>query len=165
MFRFERLGPSHDRARFQCGESALDRYFQTQVTQDVRRRAANCFVGIDEASGDLAGFYTLSSTGVPLAELPAGETKHLPRYPTVPAVLLGRLAVDLRFRRRGLGEALLMDAVRRAMQDAAAACMMLVDAKDETSSAFYARFGFRKFGDRRMTMFLMFAKLKSTLLP
>jgi len=159
QFRFERLGTVHDRTNLHCGDDALDRYFHTQVTQDVRRRVANCFLGVDAISGDIAGFYTLSTNGIAFTELPLEEAKRLPRYPTIPAVLLGRLAVDLRFRRRGLGEALLMDALHRSMQDAAAAFAMLVDPKDENAAAFYAPFGFRRFGERKKTMFLPLAKV------
>jgi len=46
-FRFEALGVNHDRAVFGCGDDMLDRYFQTQATQDIRRRIANCFVVVD----------------------------------------------------------------------------------------------------------------------
>ena len=77
------------------------------MTQDIRRRVANCFVA---ATGYVAAYYTLSATSVPLADLPPEDAKRLPRYPTVPAVRIGRLAVDRRFQRRGLGEAMLADA-------------------------------------------------------
>jgi hypothetical protein len=49
-FRFEPLGSQHDRASFRCGEDALDRYLQTQATQDIRRNIANCFVAVEIAT-------------------------------------------------------------------------------------------------------------------
>src|ERR1700720_2891137 len=97
------LGPltaEHDRTAFACGEEALDRYFRAQVTQDIRRRLANCFVGVEGATGDIAAFYTIAPAGIPTPDLPPEETKRLPRYPTLPAVRIGRLAVDQRFRGR-----------------------------------------------------------------
>jgi hypothetical protein len=85
-FRFESLGSSHDRTLFRCGDEVLDRYFQTQATQDIRRRIANCFVAVETATGQVAAYYTLSAASIPLVDLPAEEAKRLPRYPTLPAV-------------------------------------------------------------------------------
>src|SRR3974377_809235 len=96
-FRFDPLTEQHDRNVFRCGEQALDRYFQTQVTQDICRRIANCFVGVETATQRVAAYYTLSVASIPLTELPPDETKRLPRYPAVPAVRIGRLAVDQHF--------------------------------------------------------------------
>jgi hypothetical protein len=100
-FRIEPLGEMHDRAAFQCGEEALDRYFQTQATQDIRRRVANCFVAVEIVTGQIAAFYTLSAASIPLVDLPPEEARRLPRYPTLPAVRIGRLAVDKRFHGSG----------------------------------------------------------------
>jgi len=71
---------------------ALDRYFGTQVSQDIKRRVAACFVALDQ-EGSIAGYYTLGSASVSLADLPAPLMKKLPRYPSFPAVRMGRLAV------------------------------------------------------------------------
>jgi ribosomal protein S18 acetylase RimI-like enzyme len=163
-FRFETLVDGHDRAAFSCGDDALDRYFQTQVTQDIRRRITNCFVVVEVATGRVAAYYTLSAASVPLLDLPPDETKRLPRYPTLPAVRIGRLAVDQRFQRRGLGELMLMNAVHRTLQDAAAAYALLVDAKNDQAVAFYQRYGFRPVVDRPRTLFLALATAQKTLL-
>lgn len=91
-FCMEPLGDRHQRASFRSGEPALDRYFQTQVTQDIRRRVANCFLAIESTTGSIAAWYTLAATSIPLIDLPPKEARRLPRYPVVPAVLIGRLA-------------------------------------------------------------------------
>jgi len=83
-FRIELLARHHDRAGFSSGTEALDRYFQAQVTQDVRRRVTTCYVAVEVATGRTAGYYTLSAGGVPLAEIPESLAKRLPRYPSVP---------------------------------------------------------------------------------
>jgi ribosomal protein S18 acetylase RimI-like enzyme len=163
-FRFEALSDNHDRAAFRCGDEALDRYFQTQATQDIRRRIANCLVVVEVATGQVAAYYTLSAASIPLVDLPTDETKRLPRYPTLPAVRIGRLAVDRRFQRRGLGELMLMNAVHRTMQDAAAAFALLVDAKNDRAAAFYARYGFRPIAGKPRTLFLPLATAQKTLL-
>jgi len=163
-FRFEALGASHDRAAFRCGDPALDRYFQTQATQDIRRRIANCFVVVEAATGCVAAYYTLSAASIPLLDLPPEEAKRLPRYPALPAVRIGRLAVDQRFQRRGLGELMLVDAVHRTIQDAAAAFALLVDAKNDQAAAFYRRYGFRPIVDKPRTLFLPLATAQKTFL-
>lgn len=163
-FRFEPLGEGHDRSAFHCGEEALDRYFQTQVTQDIRRRITNCFVAVEAVTGYIAAFYTLSAASVALAELPPEETKRLPRYPTLPAIRIGRLAVDEKFQGRGLAAAMLMNAVHRSMQDAAAAFTLLVDAKNDRAVAFYQRHGFRALESQPRTLFLPLATAQKALL-
>ena len=135
-FRLEALSERHDRGSFTCGQEALDRYIRTQATQDIRRRIATCFVAVESATGELAAYYTIAAASIPTTELPADITKRLPRYPTLPAVRIGRLAVDLRFRGRGLGGALLADAVRRVLLAPPAVFAIVVDAKDDQAVAF-----------------------------
>src|SRR5271157_5804280 len=106
-FRFEPLSAAHDRTLFHCGEEALDRYLRTQANQDIRRHVANCFVAIEAATGAIAAYYTLSAASIPVMDLPVDVSKRLPRYPTLPAVLIGRFAVDRAFQGRGLGAAVL----------------------------------------------------------
>ena len=156
-FRLEPLGEGHERSSFRCGEDALDRYFQTQVTQDIRRHIANCFVAVESATSHIAAWYTISAASIPLVDLPPDETKRLPRYPTVPAIRIGRLAVDQRFQGRGLGAALLADAATRALKAGAAAFTLLVDAKNDQAVAFYQRFGFRTLASQPRTLFLPLA--------
>ena len=91
----------------------LDRYFKTQVSQDIKRRVTACFTALD-AQGHIAGYYTLASASILLTDLAEPLAKRMPRYPNVPAVRMGRLAVARNFRGRGLGAALLADALRRA---------------------------------------------------
>lgn len=153
-FRLEPLSGEHERPLFRCGEDALDRYFQTQVTQDIRRHIANCFVAVEAVTNNIAAWYTISVASIPLVDLPPDETKRLPRYPTVPAVRIGQLAVDQRFQGGGLGSALLADAASRAQKADAAAFTLLVDAKNDQAVAFYQRFGFRTLASQPRTLFL-----------
>ena len=159
----EPLGSGHDRSAFHCGEEALDRYFQMQATQDIRRRIANCFVAVEIVGSQVAAFYTLSAASIPLVDLPPEETKRLPRYPTLPAVRIGRLSVDERFQGRGLGAALLMNAADRAVRSDAAAFALLVDAKNDQAVAFYERYGFRTLATHPRTLFLPLATARKAL--
>jgi len=151
--RFEPLATHHERRAFSCGVPELDRYFQQQVTQDIRRRVTNCFVAITPA-GAIAGYYTLASASIPTGELPSDLARRLPRYPTLPAVRIGRLAVDLRFRGRGFGRLLLWDAATRAMQAHQANFTLLVDAKDDDAVEFYRHYGFIPFTTAPRVLFL-----------
>jgi len=160
LFGIEQLGNDHDRSEFSCGEDALDRYFRAQVTQDIRRRVANCFVAVEVASGTLVGFYTLAAAGVPLLDLPPTVTKKLPRYPTVPAIRVGRLAVEKRFQGRGLGAALLADAATRSLRADVAAFLLLVEAKNDSAVAFYEKLGFIRFESQPRNLFLPLATVE-----
>jgi ribosomal protein S18 acetylase RimI-like enzyme len=151
------LAPHHDRSAFSCGVDALDRYLRAQAGQDMRRRIANCFVATPLDTTSVAGYYTLSAASIPVVDLPEDVSRRLPRYPVIPAALIGRLAVDRQYRRRGLGAALLFDALERAIRADAAVFAVIVDAKDETAAAFYARYGFRRFASRSQRLFLPIA--------
>lgn len=103
--------------------------------------------------GTVAGYYTLSSTAVLLAELPSTVARKLPRYPLIPATLLGRLAVDRRYQGRGYGRFLLADALYRAVRNEVASFAVIVDAKDENARSFYARESFLPFPDQPLKLF------------
>jgi GNAT superfamily N-acetyltransferase len=132
-----------DRSGFTCGVAALDSYLRAQAGQDMKRRVAACFLALDRATGGIAGYYTLAACHVRLDDVPPDWQRKLPRYPAVPAVRLGRLAIDRRYRGLKLGAALLADAAARALRSEIAAHMMVVEAKDEDAAAFYAHHGFR----------------------
>lgn len=157
-FVVEPLGSGHDRTEFTCGVDALDRYFRERAGQDVRRRAAACFVAREIATGRIAGFYTLAAGGIPLTQMPARLAKRLPRYPAVPVARLGRLAVALAYHGRKLGGALLWDAVERARRSEVAVYALVVDAKDERAESFYLHHGFVAFGDTGRTLILPLQK-------
>lgn len=160
MFRIELLTSKHERAEFVSGSDPLDRYFQQQVTQDVRRRVTACFVAVSQ-SEQIAGFYTLASTSIALTDLPAATRKKLPRYPTVPAVRMGRLAVDQNFKGKGLAAALLADALARACHAEIAAFALVVDAKDQAAAECYGHHGFIAFEVEPMSLFLPLAAVRT----
>lgn len=151
----EPLGPHHDRSSFACGEPALDAYLRRQAAQDVRRRVAQVFVAVGETPDRIDGYYTLSAASFAKDDLPPELAKRLPHYP-VPAAVLGRLAVDRARQGTGLGEALLLDAIRRVLRASASLAVyaLIVDAKNERARAFYERYGFRPFPDTPRRLFL-----------
>lgn len=152
-FRFAPLDAADGRSRFNSGSEPLNRYLREQVTQDIRRRVAACFVALADGQR-IAGYYTLASASLLLADLPPSTGKKLPRHPTVPAVRMGCLAVDQAFKSQGLGGALLADALSRAARSEITAFAMMVDAKDEAAAAFYRHHGFIALPDSPLTLFL-----------
>lgn len=144
-YRIELLG-KQDRSAFVSGSPDLDRYLRERASQDQRRRLCYCFVAIDDA-GTVAGFYTIAATSLALDLLPAEQAKRLPRYPSVPAVLLGRLAVALAHQGKRFGGALVADALLRSARSDIMAYTMLVEAKDEQAARFYEHLGFVRLGD------------------
>lgn len=155
-FRVERLNAAHDRAAFDCGVAALNTYLATQASQDEKRRVASCFIAVEIATSKIAGYYTLSAASVDLSDIPAAIAKKLPRYPAVPTIRLGRLAVATASRGQGLGAALLWDAMERAAKVEIGAFALLVDAIDEGAARFYAHHGFTAFADRPLLLFRPF---------
>lgn len=158
-FRIGPLSEGHDRSPFRSGSSSLDDYFRHRVTQDIQRRVAACFVATANDQR-IVGFYTLSSASVPLIDLPTEIGKRLPRYPSVPAARMGRLAVDADFQGQGLGGALLADALVRSVRSELVAHAMVVDAVDGTAAAFYRHHGFTALPDAPLTLILPLATVR-----
>jgi GNAT superfamily N-acetyltransferase len=153
---FEPLGSKHDRAAFSCGAEPLDRYLRRQASQDVRNHVAAVFVLCPRGSSRIIGYYTLSAFAILLKELPEDLTKHFPKYPQVPTVLLGRLAVDQQHAGQGWGKVLLLDALRRGLEQASqiAAMAIVADAKDDAARTFYEHYGFQTLGQSEDRLFL-----------
>lgn len=155
-YNVQPLGPHHDRAAFSCGVEVLDHYLQRQAGQDERKNIARVFVAEGPEPHIVAGYYTLSSYGIDVGDLPAAESKKLPRYPIVPAALIGRLAVGLPYRGTGLGAHLLLDALARIIDvnNEVATHAIVVDAKGEAAASFYRKYGFRPFPSIPLRLFL-----------
>lgn len=155
-YRVEALGRQHDRLGFSCGSDPLDQYLRTQAGQDARKRVAAPFVLCEGESRAVLGYYTLSAIGVDIGAWPENVAKRLPRYPVVPATLMGRLAIDKRLQGQGAGEYLLMNALHRSLQASrqVAVVAVIVDAKDEDAVAFYRHYEFVPFKDQTARLFL-----------
>jgi GNAT superfamily N-acetyltransferase len=155
-YRVEPLDRKHDRKAFSSGVEPLDRYLREQAGQDARKRVAAPFVLCEGNGNAVLGYYTLSALSIDVGAWPADVARNLPRYPVIPATLLGRLAVDQSLRGKGMGGHLLMDAVRRALSAsrAVASVALVVDAKDDAAIAFYRRYEFIRFADMPHRLFL-----------
>jgi GNAT superfamily N-acetyltransferase len=155
----EPLSDQHDREGFASGVEPLDRYLRHQAGQNVRRRVASCFVLVSGGDRVPIGYYTLAATSIALAELPEALAKRLPRYPVVPATLMGRLAIDARHRREGHGEFMLLDAFSRALRNDIVSYAFVVDAKDDEAARFYQRYRFRFLVEGGRRLFIAMAEI------
>jgi ribosomal protein S18 acetylase RimI-like enzyme len=153
----------HIREGFCCGIESLDLYFRTRARQDRDKFAAAVFVLAEGAN--VLGYYTLSAYTINSSEMPAELARKLPRYPHLPATLLGRLAVDTRYQGQGLGEDLLVDALKRCMSNTVeiGSLAVVVEAENEQAIEFYLRYGFIQFPDKRDKLFLPMQTIRSML--
>lgn len=158
------LSSAHDRAEFACGNPALDTYFRKQASQDVKRRLAAPFVALTP-DDRIIGFYTLATASIRLAALPPELARKLPHYPAIPAVLLGRLAVDQTMQGLGVGAHLLADALFRAVRSEISAYAMVVDPIDDAARRFYEGFGFLPLLDDGDRLYRRLAEVAALLKP
>ena len=156
-FSVELLATGHDRTAFDCGVAVLNSYLQQYARQDMERGIATPYVLVPSTNTtEIAGFYTLTATAVKLTDFPQSTARKLPKYPLVPATLLGRLAVSLEYRGKGLGERLLIDALKRSLEAGrvVGSAAVIVDAKDASGVRFYERYGFTRLPEQDLRRFI-----------
>ena len=141
-FQIIPLNSTHRKTDFECGKNLMDDYFHKQASQDIKRRLAACFVLAEDTL--VKGYYTLSNSSIQKELLPEEIQKKLPSYSNLPVTLLGRLAVDKRFHKKGLGEIMLIDALKRSLEVSTSIGSMavIVDPLDDDARKFYSKYGF-----------------------
>ncbi len=154
QFRVEALDPAiHRREQFSCESPELTDFLRTRARKEAKAKTSACFVAVPERdTGCIAGYYTLSATSICLEKIPEDVTKKLPRYPHMPATLLGRLARDLNFKGQGVGNILMADVLERAYQNSSVigSIAVVTDPKDERAAKFYTEFGFKPLDETRL---------------
>jgi predicted GNAT family N-acyltransferase len=144
------LSASQEKAAFSCGNDLLDNYLHRQAKQDMKQKLSACFT-LSDHDGAIKGYYTLSSASIERNRLPDFIIKKLPpSYTDLPVTLLGRLAVDNRFKGQGTGKLLLVDALRRSYETSAASVAsmaVVVDPINDAAISFYAKYGFIRLPD------------------
>jgi len=152
----EPLARHHDLSSFDCGVSALNDYLQKYARQNHDRDLGKTFVALETGGGKkVLGFYTAVAAVIDKQSIPPAYSKHLPRYP-VPAIRVGRLAVDRRRQGQGIGGELLWDVLGRAhrLSKEIGVYAVVVDAKDNHAARFYLKFGFLPLSNTPSTLFL-----------
>ncbi len=150
MYLTTPLNAAHKRDKFFCGKELLDNYFRQQARQDVKRKLSACFVLTEKPSDEVIGYYTLSGNSISNNLIPEKFRKRLPgSYLSIPAILLGRLAIDKKYQGKGTGKLLLIDALKRCsdISNSIGAFAVIVDPLDNQAENFYGRYGFIKLPD------------------
>lgn len=152
----EPLNRHHDRTAFNSGIESLDRYLRRQASQDIRRRVSRVFVcrGRQDETR-VRGYYTLSTLAIDLSELPELVAKKLPKH-SIPAALIGQLAVNIAEQGKGIGRLLLSDAIKRtlAVSGEIAIYAIVVDAINNEAESFYMKYGFAHLASRGKRLYL-----------
>lgn len=151
----ERYSPTlHSAAGFSCGNASLDEYIRLHQERDEHDHTAVTFVLVEkEAISNpkrILGYFTLSSFALPRQQARRRDRdKHLGRYNPVPAVLLGRLAIDTRFQGQGLGSTIMLASLMKVLRirEDIGISVVVVHAIDEAAAAIYQHQGFTQFRD------------------
>lgn len=162
MYRIELLTADHDTISFDCGDAKKNEFLTKFALQNTKGGLGRTFVAIklpDKQS--VYGYYTISSSSLKFEEPPS---PYLPRYP-LPAILIGKLATDLRAQNQGLGTALLFDALKRAVRVAEDIGIFLVEVRavDEKAKNIYENRGFTPIDDEPMKLFMNLKKVRKLL--
>jgi GNAT superfamily N-acetyltransferase len=155
MIQIRSLTGDHDRQGFDCGRLELNNWLQQVARQHQDKGLSKTFVAIrEEAPTRICGYYALTLAELENQHLPEAWRKKLPRR--IPGVRLGRLAIDKQYQRKGLGELLLVNALRRAhrIYTEAGGIGLFVDALDKDAAGFYLNFGFEASPDNPLLLFL-----------
>ncbi|MBI3769528.1 MAG: GNAT family N-acetyltransferase [Deltaproteobacteria bacterium] len=156
-YRIEPLAAHHDRTHFECGQPSLDSYLHERARKEMANHTAAVFVALPSSEPHvIAGYYTLSNMTADASALPVASARKLPRYPMLPATLLGRLAVTKQHQGRGLGEHLLIDALGRSLATTASvgSVAVVVDPINDRARAFYEKYQFTALADQPGRLFL-----------
>ena len=140
----EHLTSHHDHSDFDCGKPSLSEWIKRYAGQNEKRDVSRTYVAVRPGDSRVFGYYSLSTYQINFEDMPASQSKGLPRKQPIPAVLLGRLAVDRSFQGQGLGRVLLGSALGQALTLANKIGInaVVVDAIDEEARGFYLKHGF-----------------------
>jgi GNAT superfamily N-acetyltransferase len=152
----EPLSGHHLRNEFTCGEASLDAWLQRQAGQYKRRDLARVYVAVRPGEARVWGYYALSCGQIRYEDLPEDRSKGLPRRLGIPVALIGQLAVDVGVQGQGLGDILLIDALRRiqGLSQEIGIRAVVVDAASDRALAYWLHKGFEALVDCPNRLFM-----------
>ena len=159
---FEKVSKIHKRKAFNCGVDDLNRFLHEYAIQNEKKNRSRTFVMIKQDDRAILGYFTLASFQVEFEDCPDELKRKLPKYP-LPVALLGRLAVDAKYKSRGYGKVLLVEALRRSWLASQTFPIhaVVTHAKDSSARNFYLKFGFKKLLDDSMHLYLPLSVISS----
>jgi len=154
------LTEAHDGSAFDSGEPVLDDWLRRRAWNNLLTAASRTYVVCPEGSLGIVGYFALSMGQILAHETTGAMRRNMPKF--IPAVVLGRLAIDRAWQGKGLGRALLADAVRRAQIASAevSARLVIVHAISPAAEAFYLHHGFARLPVETPTLALDLVKLR-----
>jgi len=157
------IEPTDNTAGFESGEASLDRYLADRALTNHVTDLARCYVCVDSDGTKVVGYYTLSAVAVEHASLPGPARRNAPD--PVPAVLLGRLAVDRKAQGSGLGRLLVRDATLStlAAADRIGVRLLIVHALHQQAAAFYSTLGFKPSPTDPLHLYLLLSDARASL--
>ncbi|SRR5579885_266022 len=163
IYEISKLNSAHNKKNFSSGSVPLDNYLKNQAAQDIKKNVSVTYALTSINSTEVIGYYTLSSISIDTSELSDEYMRKLPKYPMFPAILIGRLAVDLHHKGKNIGANLLIDALKRSLliSDQVGINAVIVDAKDDNAANFYRHFGFIKLPSNKLKLFLAINTIKA----
>lgn len=157
--------PRVKRENFDCGVPELNEYLQKYARQNHKKGIAKTVVAIPEAgNGEVVGYYSLSVGEIKREFLPEIYRRGLPHYP-VPAILVGKLAVDVKMQGSGLGKKLLINSFIKSLRLSSEVGIFAVkvDAKNESAKTFYLKYGFIPLENDPLSLFIPIASIAKML--
>lgn len=165
-FDIQVLDARHDRASFESSTPAFTDYFRKQARQDSSKNASVCYVAV-AAKGEIVGYFTLACSNVVFDDFDPEFKKMLPRYPAVPVIMLGRLAVSKTVEKQGVGGALVAEALTKSLEISASigAVGVIVDAFDASAKRFWEHHDFVALPESPMRLIMSMGTIKKLFGP
>jgi predicted GNAT family N-acyltransferase len=162
-YKISKLNSKHNKKKFSCRSTPLDNYLKTQAGQDIKKNVSVSYVLTSVNSEDVIGYYSLSSISIDASELSDEFMKKLPRYPMLPGILIGRLAIDSNYQGQKMGAHLLIDALKRSLliSDQIGINAVIVDAKDNNAASFYRYYDFIELPSNKLKLFFPINTIKA----
>jgi ribosomal protein S18 acetylase RimI-like enzyme len=134
----------HDRAAFSCGVDRIDNFLKSTAAKQADEDFTKVYVAVEPPSNNILGYYSLSAHVIDIQSLPENDRKRMPRYPTIPAIYLSMIAVDASMQKRGLGQFLMADVLKKCVSvaDLIGSHFIVLDAINEDAARMYRRIGF-----------------------
>lgn len=161
LFTIEPLSNKYDKTAFDCGEQQLNNFLRQQASQLQKRSVSRTYIAIDDCK-EIAGFYSISTAQVQRIEAP-DQLKQFTAYQPIPAVLIGRLAINNKHQGQGVGRYLLAHALRtiKTISESIGIAVVVVDAKNQDVAQFYKKYGFCSADETSLRLFLLVKTIAS----